>query len=136
VTGRGWPQLEPGEIGPHRIKDYLLRFAFGAAISLLAALVGMAVGPKLGGIFLGFPAILPASLTLIQKKAGKEEAAVDSEGAILGAIAMVVFALLVAVSVQAWGVVPSLAAALVAWTVVAIALYALVMAVFHREPRP
>ena len=118
------------------MSKYLVRFAFGAAISLVAGLLGMAFGPKLGGLFLGFPAILPASLTLIEKKAGRHEAAIDTEGATLGAIAMILFALLVSLTVARWGVVLSLAASLAVWTMVAVGLYTLVMAVFHRQPEP
>lgn len=115
---------------------YFVRFAFGAAISFLAGLLGTAFGPKLGGVFLGFPAILPASLTRVQKKEGKEEAAIDSEGATLGAIAMVLFAACVSLTVERWGVALSLAVSLAVWTVVAVGLYALVMAVFHHQPDP
>ena len=118
------------------MSKYLVRFAFGAAISLVAGLLGMAFGPKLGGLFLGFPAILPASLTLIEKKAGRHEAAIDTEGATLGAIAMILFAVLVSLTVAPWGVVLSLAVSLAVWTMVAIGLYTLVMAVFHRQPEP
>jgi hypothetical protein len=48
-------------------KELGLRFVFGAAIAAVAAMVGMLLGPKAGGLFLAFPAILPASLTLIEK---------------------------------------------------------------------
>jgi hypothetical protein len=109
---------------------------FGAAIALVAGLIGMAFGPKLGGVFLAFPAILPASLTLIQKKEGKEEASIDSVGAVLGAIAMIVFAVVVFLSVTTWGVVPSVGFALLLWVGVAVALYFLVAAIFGREPVP
>ena len=33
------PEVQPGEIRKHSLKDYLVRFAFGAAISLAAGLV-------------------------------------------------------------------------------------------------
>ena len=89
------PGIDPGEVGTHRVRDYLIRFCFGAGISLVAGVIGMKFGPVLGGVWLGFPAILPASLTLIEKKEGKEAASVDSIGAILGAIAMIAFAIVV-----------------------------------------
>ena len=54
----------------------------------------------------------------------------------LGAIALVVFAVLVSLTVARWGVVISLALSIVAWAVLAIALYKLVMATFHHEPSP
>ncbi|HYL07893.1 MAG TPA: DUF3147 family protein [Candidatus Udaeobacter sp.] len=136
MSQSGRPQLEPSAIAQHGVKDYLVRFAFGAGIALVAGLIGMGFGPKVGGIFLGFPAILPASLTLIEKRHGRDQAAIDSEGAILGAAGFVAYAAIVAVVVTQWGVVTTLMVALVAWAVVAVALYALVRAIFHREPSP
>jgi len=66
------PGVKPSEITQRMPTDYVVRFMFGAAISLLAGLIGMKFGPVVGGLCLGFPAILPASLTLIEKKEGKE----------------------------------------------------------------
>ncbi len=136
MTKLGWPQVRPSDVTKHGFRDYAVRFAFGAAIALVAGLLGMWFGPKFGGVFLGFPAILPASLTLIQKKDGKEQAAIDSEGAVFGAIAFVVFAVVVALVVTHWGVVATVVVGLVIWTVVAVALYAIARAVLHREPTP
>lgn len=136
MSERGWPQFRPADIAKHGVKDYVLRFAFGAAIALVAGLLGMWLGPKFGGVFLGFPAILPASLTLIEKKDGREQAAIDSEGAVLGAIAFVVYAVAVTLFVMRWGVAPTVVIALIVWTVVAIALYAIARVVFGHEPDP
>jgi hypothetical protein len=130
------PRVVPSKIKAHRFKDYLLRFAFGAAISLVAGLIGMWFGPKVGGVMLGFPAILPASLTLIQKKEGKEAAAVDSIGASLGAVAMIAFAVFVSATAERWGAVPSVLIALVVWLGVAVGLYFLVAILYEREPAP
>jgi len=135
--GRGLiPSVKPEEIARHEPSDYLVRFLFGAAISLVAGLIGMKFGPVVGGVFLGFPAILPASLTLIAKKEGAEEASIDSLGAVLGAIAMVAFAAVIVLAASRWGVVVTLAVALVVWLAVAFALYALVATVYKREPAP
>lgn len=136
MTKPGWPEVTPSDIAEHGLKDYAVRFGFGAAIALVAGLLGMWFGPKFGGVFLGFPAILPASLTLIQKKDGKEQAAIDSEGAVLGAVAFVAFAIVVALVVVGLGVVPTVIVGLIVWTVIAVALYALARIVFHREPTP
>ena len=130
------PKVDPKALAKHRPSEYLVRFLFGAAISLAAGLIGMKFGPVVGGIFLGFPAILPASLTLIEKKEGREEASIDSLGAVLGAVAMVAFAIVVVLEAWRWGVVPVLAVALVVWVVVAFALYAIVAATYRREPAP
>lgn len=128
------PRVDPGKVKSHRFPDYGLRFLFGAGIALVAALIGMEFGPRVGGVLLGFPAILPASLTLIQKKEGKEEASIDSLGAVLGAIAMIVFAVIVSLGVERLGVVPALVVGLVVWLAVAVGLYFLVALVYEREP--
>ena len=130
------PRIEPGKVKSQRFADYAMRFLFGAGIALVAGLIGMALGPKAGGMFLGFPAVLPASLTLIQKKEGKDEASIDSIGAVLGSIAMIAFAVIVALSVVAWGPGRSILVALGAWVVVAVGLYFAVALVFEREPHP
>jgi hypothetical protein len=122
--GIALPLLKPSEVRRHKVKDYFIRFCFGAAISLVAGIIGMKFGPKVGGVFLAFPAILPASLTLIQQESGKEEAAIDSEGAILGALAMVVFAIVTFLAVVKLGVAVTLFLALALWLVIAVGLYA------------
>lgn len=130
------PEVHPEKVRRHRFGDYAVRFVFGAAIALVAGIIGMAFGPKVGGVLLGFPAILPASLTLIEKKEGKDEAAVDSVGAILGAVAMIVFAIFVSLTAVSWGAVASILVALAVWLAVAVGLYFLVALVFEREPAP
>src|SRR5205823_32525 len=77
-------KIKPGEL--------LIRFAFGAAISIVAGVVTLVWNAKAGGMFLAFPAILPATLTLIEKKESKREAAENDEGALLGSVAMFSFA--------------------------------------------
>lgn len=130
------PRVDPSKLKRQRFGDYALRFAFGAGISLVAGVIGMIFGPKIGGVLLGFPAILPASLTLIEKKEGKQEASIDSVGAILGAIAMIAFAVLVTLTAGRWGAALSVLVALVVWLAVAVGLYFLVALVYEREPAP
>jgi Protein of unknown function (DUF3147) len=130
------PKVEPGAIAKHGPMDYVSRFLFGAGISLAAGLIGMKFGPVVGGVFLGFPAILPASLTLIEKKDGRQQAAIDSEGAVLGAMALVVYAVVVVITVSKLGVVASLVVALLAWLAVAVGLYFAAVVVLRREPSP
>ena len=59
------------------------------------------------------------------EKEGKEEASIDSLGAVLGAVAMVGFAIVV----TRWAVVTTLAVALVVWPAGGIGLYLIVAAV-------
>jgi hypothetical protein len=48
------------------LRDYALRFLFGAGVSC-AGIVTLKFGPRVGGAFLAFPATIPASLTLIAR---------------------------------------------------------------------
>ncbi|MGB7465995.1 MAG: DUF3147 family protein [Candidatus Acidiferrum sp.] len=47
--------------------EYLVRFAFGGAITVTARFLAEHFGPVFGGLFLAFPAIFPASATLVAK---------------------------------------------------------------------
>ena len=103
-------------------REYLIRFAFGAVVSAVAAVATLAFGPRLGGLFLAFPAILPATLTLLEKKEGLPQAASDIRGATIGSIGMLGFAILAAV-LLARNAGLGLAAALAGWMIVSFALY-------------
>lgn len=86
--------------------EYAVRFMLGGLITAAAGAVAKTYGPTLGGLFLAFPAVLPASATLIakherEKKAHKglrgerrgiNAAAVDAAGAAMGSIGLVAFA--------------------------------------------
>lgn len=106
-----------------RPRDLVIRFVFGAAISTAAGIVGVLSRPSVGGLFLAFPAILPATLTLIEKEESRRAAEDDDVGAILGAASLILFAVL------AWLLLPRIAgagalvAASVAWLVCAVSLY-------------
>ena len=47
--------------------EYALRFFFGGAVTVAAGLIAKHYGPVFGGLFLAFPAIFPASATLVEK---------------------------------------------------------------------
>ena len=117
------------------MSKYLTRFVFGAGIAVAAALVGMLFGPKVGGILLAFPAILPASLTLIERKDGRHEAKVDATGALLGSFALIGFAAVAAFALPRFSAVIALALACAAWAVIAAGLYVL-MVRLPRRKRP
>jgi hypothetical protein len=108
--------------------DYAVRFLFGGLITVLAGLIAQRYGPAMGGLFLAFPAILPASATLIEKHEiqrkhraglhgtarGRAIASVDAAGASLGSIGLIAFGLL------GWQLLPNLPA----WLALAIAAVA------------
>lgn len=54
--------------------EYAIRFLFGGLLTALTGLITARYGPVIGGLFLAFPSIFPASVTLVQKhKAEKEQ---------------------------------------------------------------
>jgi len=89
--------------------DYAVRFLFGGLITALAGIIARKFGPGVGGLFLAFPAIFPASATLIEKhetkkkkslglngvKRGRSAASVDAAGSSMGSIGLFVFAFVV-----------------------------------------
>ena len=92
-----------------RWHEYAVRFVFGGLITAAAGLMASRYGPGIGGLFLAFPAIFPASATLVEKHEtqkkkdaglqgvvrGREAAALDAAGAALGSIGLAVFAVTV-----------------------------------------
>jgi hypothetical protein len=114
-----------------------VRFVFGGAISVLAGLVAKKYGPVLGGLFLAFPAIFPASATLVEKherqkkkKAGitktirgRQAAALDAYGAALGAVGLFFFAVVVWMFLREYNVELVLFAATAMWTLASVLLW-------------
>ena len=108
-----------------RWQEYALRFAAGGAITAAAGLIAKEFGPGIGGLFLAFPAIFPASATLVEKhererkeeegvqgaQRGRQAASLDAAGAAMGSLGLLVFALVV------WKLLP----VLTAWIVLPLA---------------
>jgi PncC family amidohydrolase len=114
--------LDLAKLRKLRPRDYAVRFGFGAAISVVAALLGLLTNYRLAGMFLAFPAILPAALTLVEHKEGPAQAASDVRGAAVGAVAMMGFAI-VAVVLLKHSPALALPAALSAWIVASLLIY-------------
>ncbi len=104
-------------------RDIAVRFVFGAAVSAVAGVVGQRVGLRAGGVLLAFPAILPAALTLIERREGLSSAVSDVRGAAAGAGGLIVFAVTALLLSQRVSVLAALAAAAVAWLGTAALLY-------------
>ena len=91
------------ETKPH---EYALRFLFGGICTVLAGVIAKRYGPGFGGLFLAFPAIFPASASLIEghekegkaqhgfdgTKRGRLAASIDALGASLGCLGLIAFA--------------------------------------------
>lgn len=106
-----------------RPRDLVVRFAFGAFASLLAGCITLVFGAGAGGLFLAFPAILTAGLTMIEKKEGRPAAVHDIEGAVLGAAGLAAFAIVVEQALERTSLGWALALAFGAWFATAFALY-------------
>lgn len=102
-------QLSTSGLRQTKWHECLTRFVLGGAITAIAGIIAKKFGPELGGLFLAFPAIFPASATLIEKHEkqkkeqhgvhgairGRDAAGVDAAGAAMGSIGLLVFAVLV-----------------------------------------
>lgn len=133
-------QMKPSAVKQTKWYEYVIRFVFGGLITMAAGFVAKMYGPVIGGLFLAFPSIFPASLTLVQthkerqaKKQGESKetqqeeglqaAQATSLGTILGSSGLAAFALIL------WGFSPALppavvlALAFLTWLVVCVAVW-------------
>jgi hypothetical protein len=102
-------QIDPSALTEIKWYQYAVRFIFGGLITAVAGIIAGKFGPVVGGLFLAFPAIFPASATLIQKHEEEkkkreglkgtaraaEAVSADAAGAAMGSLALAVFGLVV-----------------------------------------
>lgn len=84
-------EVQPEDAHQTKGWEYVLRFVFGGVVTAAVGIIGVAFGPVVAGMFLAFPAILPATITLIESHRGKQEAGVDALGASIGSAGLVAF---------------------------------------------
>ena len=123
------PSADLSKIRGAKPKELLVRFVLGAAVSVDAGIISKGVGPRLGGVFLAFPAILPASLTFVQGKEGTHKADRDAIGAVLGGLALVVFAAVAESTFTRLNPALALVCSLAGWLVACAAMYVILAAV-------
>src|SRR5215469_3292216 len=119
--------------------EYALRFFFGGAITVATGLIAKHFGPVFGGLFLAFPAIFPASATLVEKHEiekkrsarivdnarGRKAAALEARGAAVGTLGLSGFA------IALWRLLPesnaalALVTALTVWLALSVVLWRL-----------
>jgi hypothetical protein len=117
------PSFSLGKVKQTTARELIIRFAAGAATSVASGLLTLAFGARVGGILLGFPAIMAASLTLIAEEEDARDAREDARGAIVGACALTLFA---AVATLTFGHLPGgavVALSTVVWIAVAMLGY-------------
>ena len=123
MSRRMMPTLDPKALRKTGIGEYAVRFLFGGAVAVGTGLVAERYGPVIGGLFLAFPAILPASLTLVERHDGRSQAADDARGAALGSVGLAAFAL---VAWRSAGVAPAvvvLGLATFAWAAISVGVW-------------
>ena len=113
-------KVDPSGLKQTKWHEYALRFIAGGVTTVVAGLIARKWGPGIGGLFLAFPAIFPASATLIEKhererkqkkglqgkERGTDAAAIDALGTAFGSIGLVGFAGI------CWSLIPNNAASL------------------------
>jgi len=132
-------QVDLSALGKTKWYEFAVRFFFGGLITAVAGIIAKRWGPVVGGLFLAFPAIFPASATLIQKhekqkkekegldgrERGRQAASIGAAGSAVGSIGLLFFALLV------WRFVPNhssglvLGAATLVWLTISILIWRL-----------
>jgi|SRR5436305_10917855 len=117
------PRFNPRKVAHTDRKALFYRFGAGALTSIAAGALTLAFGERVGGIFLAFPAILAASLTLIEKEEAPTDAREDARGATVGGAALALFAGVAALTLGHLAGALALLSATVAWLIAALIGY-------------
>ena len=130
-------KVDASRVSETRWHEFAVRFLLGGLITAFAGIIGHKYGPAVGGLFLAFPAIFPASATLIDKheKEKKERAglnghgrarqlvSVDAAGTAIGSIGLCVFALVIHELIRQLSTWLVIAAATLAWAGLSVLLW-------------
>ncbi len=139
-------KFDTGGLGLSRWYEYLIRFVFGGTITALTGIAAQHYGAEIGGLFMAFPAILPAAATLIDKhekekkeragldgtQRGRVTAGVDAAGAAMGSIGLMVFALIVWLKLTNSSLSLVLVGATLAWLVASVMVWELRETLYRR----
>jgi Protein of unknown function (DUF3147) len=82
--------FDPAGLRETKWREVALRFLFGGIVTVGTGLIAKGFGPAVGGLFMAFPAIFPASATLVAKheEEGLEHAGFKGESRAAGAAAL------------------------------------------------
>jgi hypothetical protein len=130
-------QIDTSSLKQTRWHEFAVRFLLGGLITAATGIIGKKYGPCVGGLFLAFPVIFPASATLIDKheKEKKQSAglegrsrarhlvSVDAAGAAMGSVGLFVFALLISQLVGEHAPWLVISAATIAWIAVSVLIW-------------
>ena len=122
-----------------KVHEWIIRFVFGGVVCVLAGLIAQRFGPVIGGFFLAFPAIFPASASLVeaheeQHKAragfngtnrGRVVAAIDALGTAMGCIGLAGFACVMWIWLPRAGLAQTFILATLAWLTLSVGVWLL-----------
>jgi Protein of unknown function (DUF3147) len=132
-------QLQLSALRQTRWYELALRILFGGIATVLTGLIAKFSGPVVAGLFLAFPAIFPATATLVEKhikerrrKAGldgtlraADAVAIEARGATLGSVGLITFAAVMWLALPHVPSVLSFVLAGAAWLVLSVAAWQL-----------
>jgi hypothetical protein len=132
-----------------KLHEWLVRFAFGGAVCVLAGLVAKRFGPEIGGLFLAFPAIFPAGASMVEAHEKKHKARVgldgtnrgrtvaglDAAGAALGCFGLIGFAITCWLCLPRRGTGAAFAFATFVWVVLSVGAWLLRKSRLFRRAR-
>jgi hypothetical protein len=112
--------------------EYMSRFVFGGAVTVLAGFVADHYGPVLGGLFLAFPGIFPAGVSLVEEhktlrekaegkrgmRSARGQASVEAAGASVGTLGLMGFAVVLWQGLPGHNFLPMLLLAAGTWVAV------------------
>lgn len=130
-------QVDTSSLKQTRWHEFAVRFLLGGLVTAVTGIIGKKYGPSIGGLFLAFPVIFPASATLIDKheKEKKQRAgldgrsrarqlvSVDAAGAAMGSVGLFVFALLISQLIGKHAPWLVISAATIAWIAVSVLIW-------------
>jgi len=134
-------RLDPSGWKETKWHEYAVRFLFGGIITLAAGIIAKIYGPGVGGLFLAFPAILPASATLIETHVRKEggsvrkardTASLDVAGAAQGSVGLLSFAVIVWYLIRTHHAYFVLGGSALAWFAVAVGVWRIMGSKDHK----
>jgi len=117
--------------------EYATRFLLGGTITAAAGIIAKNFGPVAGGLFLAFPAIFPASATLVEqdenrnkeqsrihdRHRGEDAAARDAAGAAMGSIGLIAFAIAVSLLLTRFSTARVLGGSAILWLAVSVGVW-------------
>ncbi|MGH2480305.1 MAG: DUF3147 family protein [Ktedonobacteraceae bacterium] len=108
------------------ILEYLARFLVGGVLVCVFAFISEICMPKqFAGIFSAAPSVLLAGLIITLLAKGAPTAALTAQGAIAGAVGMIVFCLVAHRTITRYRALPGSSLALVSWFFVSFAVFVL-----------